>query len=88
MVISQQWYGYKPPGTEPFPDQMWETHIEIRGWISNHNVIKVWDIISYPLFADADTGIYPHAASQYHARLNAKRGIARLSVDKFPYPRK
>ena len=47
-----------------------------------------WYIISYPLFADADTGIYPHAASQYHARPNAKRGIAMLSVDKFPYPRK
>ena len=41
------------------------------------------DIISYPLFADADTGIYPHAASQYHARPKAKRGIAMLSVDKF-----
>ena len=48
----------------------------------------VCDIISYPLFADADTGIYPHAASQYHARPKAKRGIAMLSVDKFPYPRK
>ena len=49
----------------------------------------IWyDIISYPLFADADTGIYPHAASQYHARPNAKRGIAMLSVDKSPYPRK
>ena len=23
--------------------------------------------ISYPLFADADRGIYPQAASQYHA---------------------
>ena len=23
--------------------------------------------ISYPLFADADIGIYPHAVSQYHA---------------------
>ena len=46
------------------------------------------DIISYPLFADADTGIYPHLASQYHARPKAKRGIAMLSVDKFPYPRK
>ena len=45
-------------------------------------------IISYPLFADADTGIYPHAASQYHARPKAKRGIAMLSVDKFPYPPK
>ena len=44
--------------------------------------------ISYPLFADADTGIYPHAVSQYHARPKAKRGIAMLSVDKFPYPRK
>ena len=44
--------------------------------------------ISYPLFADADTGIYPHAALQYHARPKAKRGIAMLSVDKFPYPRK
>ena len=47
-----------------------------------------WDIISYPLFADADRGIYPHAASQYHMRPKAKRGIMRLSVDKFPNPRK
>ena len=47
----------------------------------------LWYIISYPLFADADTGIYPHAASQYHARPKAKRGIAMLNVDKFPYPR-
>ena len=46
------------------------------------------DIISYPLFADADMGIYPPAASQYHARPKAKRGIAILSVDKFPYPQK
>ena len=46
------------------------------------------NIISYPLFADADTGIYPHAASQYHTRPKAKRGIVMLSVDKFPYPRK
>ena len=37
------------------------------------------DTISYPLFADADTGIYPHAASQYHARPKAKRGIAMLT---------
>ena len=49
---------------------------------------EIANIISYPLFADADTGIYPHAASQYHARPKAKRGIAMLSVDKFPYPRK
>ena len=39
------------------------------------------------MFADANMGIYPHAASQYHARPEAKRGIAMLSVDKFPYPR-
>ena len=55
-------------------------------------VIRVWywlfDIISYPLFADADMGIYPHAASQYHARPKTKRSIAMLSVDKLPYPRK
>ena len=44
--------------------------------------------ISYPLFADADTWIYPHAASQYNARPKAKCGIAMLSVDKFPYPQK
>ena len=42
-------------------------------------------IISYPLFADADMRIYPHAVSQCHARLKAKRDIAMLSVDKFPY---
>ena len=58
-----------------------------RGYTFELNCI-VWNIISYPLFADADTGIYPHAASQYHARPKAKRGIAKLSVDKFPYPRK
>ena len=51
-------------------------------------IFETLDIISYPLFADADTVIYPHAASQYHARPKAKRGIAMLSVDKFPYPRK
>ena len=47
--------------------------------------IGMWrkDTITYPLFADADTGIYPHAASP-----KAKRGIAMLSVDKFAYPRK
>ena len=31
---------------------------------------------------------YPHAALQYHARPRAKRGIAMLSVDKFPCLRK
>ena len=46
------------------------------------------DIISYPLFASADTGIYPHLSSQYHAWPSAARGIAMLRVDKFPYPRK
>ena len=52
-------------------------------------LMRTWcDTISYPLFADADTGIYPHAALQYHARPKAKRGIAMLSVDKFLYPRK
>ena len=55
---------------------------------SEHSLILWYDIISYPLFADADTGIYPNTASQYHARPKAKRGIAMLSVDKFPYPRK
>ena len=46
------------------------------------------DNISYPLSASADMRIYPHAASQYYARPKARRGIAMLSVDKFPYPRK
>ena len=49
---------------------------------------NTFNIISYPLFADAETGIYPHTASQYHAQPKAKRGIAMLSVNKFPYPRK
>ena len=57
-------------------------------WVWWNNEIVESDIISYPLFADADTGIYPQAASQYHARPKAKCGIAMLSVDKFPYPRK
>ena len=43
---------------------------------------------SLPLFASADTGIYPHLASQYHAWPSAARGIAMLRVDKFPYPQK
>ena len=47
---------------------------------------KLWyhlsNIISYPLFASVDTGIYPNAASQYHAQPKAKRSIAMLSVDK------
>ena len=52
-----------------------------------HNVLILL-VIRFPLFASAKTEIYPHAALQYHARPNAKRGIAMLSVDKFPYPRK
>ena len=39
------------------------------------------------MFASEDTGIYPHLASQYHARPSAARGIAMLCVDKFRYPR-
>ena len=65
-----------------------KTSMELRACISNYTHMISWDIISYPLFADADTGIYPYAASQYHARPKAKRRIAMLSVDKFPYPRK
>ena len=65
---------------------------ESKFWLWRGEVIifhsSLWDIISYPLFASADTGIYPLAASQYHARPKAKRDIAMLSVDKFPYPRK
>ena len=45
-------------------------------------------LISYLLFASADTGVLPYAASQYHARPKAKRGISMISVDKFPYSRK
>ena len=45
-------------------------------------------IISHPLFASGVTGIYPNAASQYHARPKAKRGIVMLSMDKVPFPRK
>ena len=33
----------------------------------------------------ADMGIYPKAASQYHAWPKAKRGTAMLSVNKFLY---
>ena len=38
------------------------------------------DTINYPLFADSYTGIYPHAASQYHARPKAMGGIAMLRI--------
>ena len=50
-----------------------QTAVEVRIWMNNYITKKTLDIISYPLFADADTGIYPHAASQYHARPKAKR---------------
>ena len=44
--------------------------------------------INKPLFANADTGIYPQlVVSQYHAWPVAAHGIAMLRVDKFPYPR-
>ena len=76
-----------------YPDPPWFLHRHWGNPIRSHNKIQQittrvnYDIISYPLFADADTGIYPHAASQYHARPKVKRGIAMLSVDTFPYPR-
>ena len=54
--------------------------------LSNH--IHTYILLITACFADTDTGIYPHAASQYNARPKAKRGIAMVSVDKFPYPRK
>ena len=57
-------------------------------WDISPTHVTMWDIISYPLFADGDTGIYPHLASQYHVWTKAKRGIAMLSVDKWPYSRK
>ena len=65
---------------------------KIFSWLCFGDIIRDLDrphgTISYPLFGDADTGIYPHAASQYYAWPKAKRGIAMLTVDKFPYLRK
>ena len=46
------------------------------------------DIISYPLLANAGTGIYPHAARRYHTQPTAQNGIAVLNVDTFLYPQK
>ena len=57
-------------------------------WYTLYNEVSLLsrlNNISYPLFADADGGIYLHAASQYHMRLKAKHGIAMLSVDEFQY---
>ena len=61
-------------------------HQEIEAWMNNHYHIKSCGIISYPLFASTDMGIYPHAASRYHMRPKAKRGITMLSVDKSESP--
>ena len=41
----------------------------------------------YPLFADTETGIYPHVTSLY-ARPKATRGITMLSMDKSHYKHK
>ena len=38
------------------------------------------NIISYSLFADADMGIHPHAASQYHSPSKVERGIAMRQI--------
>ena len=69
---------------------MWHT-ISCCNWplYNETRLYFLWptNTISYPLFADVNTWIYPHAGSQYHPRPKAKRGIAMLSVDKFPYPR-
>ena len=46
----------------------------------NDTYIILWDTISYPLFADAHVGIYPHAASQYHARPKAKPNSVTLCL--------
>ena len=64
------------------------TSCEYMCYLISVSVITDTCIISYPLFADGDTGIYPRASSQYHAQPKAKHGIAMLSVDKFLYPRK
>ena len=77
------------PNPPPVQQQCRYTAVEVEAGVCSSVIFhRAMDIISYPLFADAGTGIYPHAASQYHARPKAKHGIAMLSVDKFPYPRK
>ena len=45
-------------------------------------------IISYILFTDWGTGIYPHATSQYHMRPLAECDIVMFHVDKFLYLQK
>ena len=46
------------------------------------------NIFNHSLFADADTGFFPHEALQFHTQRKAKRSSAMLRVDKFPYPQK
>ena len=61
--------------------------LKLRNRFRMSQILFEHGIIRYPLFASADTGIYPLLASQYHAWPSAARGIAMLRVDKFPYPR-
>ena len=72
---SHEWCGKNP-------HTLYSTHL-----IQSGVIITRSNIISYPLFASADTGIYPHAASQYHAWPSAC-DIMMLRVDKFPYLQK
>ena len=51
----------------PSVKKMYMVWIVLRALRESGRQMK-WGIISYPLFADADMGIYPHAGSQYHAR--------------------
>ena len=41
--------------------------------VVNQAMIPLSVIFSYPLFADADMGIYPNTASVYHAQLKANK---------------
>ena len=76
-----------PYWEKPFECAIWGNSFRDKSTLT-HITLNRLDTISNPLFASADTGIYPYAASQYRARPKAKRGIAMLSLDKFPYPRK
>ena len=81
----------KPKSTFPVSFSLVSAEMNLVGYYRTLRGLRTVNHEGLPstnLFADADTGIYPHAASQYHARPKAKRGIAMLSVDKFPYPRK
>ena len=46
-------------------------------------LFAIGNIIGSPIFVDTNTGIHPHAAPQYHAWPNARRGIAVLNVNTF-----